>query len=411
MERIEGQTSQMILATEPYTAGLWQRVTGLTPGVGYGFHAALLTIFQTSAQPPVHGMMIKQVGMDPTGGIDPQAPTVVWSEPDGHDQGPWDVQRRTAVYAEAPTMTVFIRVASPHGSGGLPYLNQSFLDSAILARTPVVTATSPLTSPVPTFTVRWDNALPAPGGDLRWYDLQWLDEAEGTWRDWLTTTYSVTAPFVGERGHVYRFRARAWQRYTNGAHLYSPYRPEGDTVTYIAGPKLIGWVLSFEEEPLLGATVAVSGTTYATASGPGGRYELVLPAASGPLTFTVSHAAWLAPPPLYGLRFGPTETVEFTWTLRPPDDAVVNGQFESDLVGWSLLAADGLTPTVVTEPVHTGYGALALGGTPTVSPPPSPPMHAVVATTQRGRKIEVEARISKMTPSSRLYRPSRERCK
>jgi hypothetical protein len=91
VERIEGETSQMVLATEPYTAGIWQQVDGLTPGVGYGFHAAMLTIFQTSAQDPVHGTMIKQVGMDPTGGIDPQAPSVVWSEADDHDQGPWDV--------------------------------------------------------------------------------------------------------------------------------------------------------------------------------------------------------------------------------------------------------------------------------------------------------------------------------
>lgn len=382
VERIEGETSQMILATEPYTAGLKQTVTGLTPGVGYGFHAALLTIYQTSAQPPVHGMMVKQVGMDPTGGDDPQAPTVVWSEPDGHDQGPWDVERRTAVYAQSPTMTVFIRVASPYGSGGLPYLNQGFLDSAILARTPVVTATSPAISPVPTFTVRWEDALPAPGGEIRWYDVQWLDEWEGAWHNWLTRTYSTTATFVGERGYTYRFRARAWQRYHNGAHLYSPYRSWGDTATYVEGPRLVGAVLNLRGEPVAGATVAISGTAYVAASGPDGRYRLPLPATTTPLTFTLSHPAWLAPPPLYGLSFGPTETVAFSWTLRPPGDAVINGQFEAGLDGWSLLAANGVTPTVVAEPAHTGHGALALGGTPTVSLPLTLPVGFTIGVTQ-----------------------------
>ena len=51
VERIEGDTSQLVISTLPYTAGILQRVTGLTPGVGYGFHAAMLTIFQTSAPP------------------------------------------------------------------------------------------------------------------------------------------------------------------------------------------------------------------------------------------------------------------------------------------------------------------------------------------------------------------------
>ena len=140
VERIQGETSQLVISTQPYTAGVLQRVTGLTPGVGYGFHAAMLTIFQTSAPPASHGTMIKQVGMDPTGGLDPQAATVVWSAPDDHDEGPWDIDQRTAVYAQGQAMTVFVRVISPYEAGDLPFLNYSFLDSAILAETPQVRA-------------------------------------------------------------------------------------------------------------------------------------------------------------------------------------------------------------------------------------------------------------------------------
>jgi hypothetical protein len=382
VERIEGETSQMVLATEPYTAGIWQQVDGLTPGVGYGFHAAMLTIFQTSAQDPVHGTMIKQVGMDPTGGTNPEAPTVVWSEPDDHDQGPWDIERRTAVYAESPTMTVFIRVISLYPSGGLPYLNQSFLDSAILAQTAVVTATSPAVSEVPDFTVNWDNAVPTPGGELRWYDVQWMDEAEGMWHGWFTRTEEVEASFTGTWGHTYRFRARAWQRYPNGAHLYGPYRLEGDTTTRLGGPTLAGRVLSPENLPVAGATVAISGTSYTTTSGPDGRFEMEVLAWPDPQVITVSHSAWGAPAPVYGVTFEPFETKILTWTLLPPGDVVANGGFETDSDGWSLIAAQGVTPKVVAEPVHTGLGALALGGAPSPGLLVSPPVSITVGVTQ-----------------------------
>jgi hypothetical protein len=382
VERIEGETSQMVLATEPYTAGIWQQVDGLTPGVGYGFHAAMLTIFQTSAQPPVDGKMIKQVGMDPTGGTDPQAPTVVWSEPDGHDQGPWDIERRTAVYAQNPTMTVFIRVISLYPSGGLPFLNQSFLDSAILAQTAVVTATSPAVSEVPDFTVNWDNAVPTPGGELRWYDVQWMDEAEGTWHGWYTRTEEVEASFTGTWGHTYRFRARAWQRYPNGAHLYGPYRPEGDTTTRLGGPTLAGRVLSPENHPVAGATIAISGTSYTTTSGPDGRFEMEVLAWPDPQVITVSHSVWGAPAPVYGVTFEPLETKILTWTLLPPGDVVANGGFETGSDGWALIAAQGVTPKVVAEPVHTGLGALALGGAPSPGLLVSPPVSITVGVTQ-----------------------------
>jgi hypothetical protein len=367
VERIEGDTSQLIVGTEPYTAGIRQQVTGLTPGVDYGFHAAMLTIYQTSASDGVDGTMIKQVGMDPTGGTDPEAPTVIWSEADDHDQGPWSIDLRTAATAQSSTVTVFIRVVSLYDSGGGAYENLSFLDSAILARTPVVYATSPALSESPTFVVCWDNAEAAPGGGyVRWYDVQWLDEAEGVWHDWQVRTSAVEATFCGEAGHTYRFRARAWQRYLNNAHLWGPYRPEGDTTTHVAGgqqSQLVGKVSSPAGQPIAGATVAISGTTFAASSGSFGEYALSFPTLPGPLAVTVYHPLWLAPAPVYGLMVGPTETVTLDWTLRPPDDALLEGGFESSLKGWTVIAADGVTPALVTAPVHSGHGALRLGGT------------------------------------------------
>jgi hypothetical protein len=369
VERIDGETSQLLISTDPYFAGIRQQVTGLTPGVGYGFHAALLTIFRTSAPPAEDGNMIKQIGIDPTGGIDPQAPTVLWTEPDDHDEGPWDIDHRIAAFAESTAMTVFIRVESPNGSGGLPYMNLSFLDSAILALTPEAEATSPAFSEDLTFAVNWDNAVPAPGGTLGGYDVQWLDEAEGVWHDWFTETDQVEATFTGEWGHTYRFRARVWQHYTNGAWLYSPYRAAGDAQTTIAGATLAGQVLNNEGQPVGAATVVISGTTYSDMSDVGGRYMLTVPPGPELRVVTVEHPSFLAPAPVYSVTLGLTDTEVLTWTLRPLDDAVDNGGFEMGLNGWSFTATQGVTPTVVMEPVHTGRGALSIGGASPVSVP------------------------------------------
>jgi hypothetical protein len=363
VERIEGETSQMIVATEPYTAGLRQTVSGLTPGVGYGFHAALLTIFQTSAQEPVDGTMIKEVGIDPTGGTDAQAPTVIWSEPDGHDQGPWDVKRRTSAFADGSTVTVFIRITSPYPSGGLPLMNLSFLDSAILAQTPLVRAASPVATAEPAFLVTWKDAVPAPGGKILSYDVQWLEESEGVWHDWLVRTTNLGAVFSGEPHHVYRFRARARQEYENGARLFGPFRPAGDTRTYVGWPRLAATVLNPEGGAVAGATVGISGTAYTATSGPDGRVLLDLSPLAEPQTIVAGHPAWQPPDPVYDVQFGLTGTVALTWTLPPPGDALLNGGFEAGLAGWSPPGGEVGAPEAVAEPVHTGRGALALAPT------------------------------------------------
>ena len=366
VEYIDQPTSQVVISTEPYVSGIYQRATGLTPGLPYGFHAAMMTIFQTSAGLPQHGHMVKQVGMDPTGGTDPNAPTVVWSEPQDRDYG-WDVQRRTAVVATTESMTVFIRVTSPDDPGVWPYVNQSFFDSAILARTATVSAVSPKVSLEPTFTVRWDNAQASPDATIRWYDVQWMDEADGQWVDWLIWTEQTQASFTGQRGHTYRFRARAWQRYPNGAHLYSPYEPEEGSPTTIGAPQLVGEVRGNGSFAFAGTRVSIVDTPYEAMSRRDGSYQMWVEPMDVPHEVTVSNPLWLSPEPVYGVTFGSTETVALTWTLRPPDDAVANGGFEGDLSGWDIVSEQGVEPTVVTDMVHTGLGAGILGGQADVS--------------------------------------------
>ena len=74
----------------------------------------------------------------------------------------------------------------------------------------------------------------------------------------------------------------------------------------------------------------------------------------------IRHPNWPVPSPVHDLTFGPTTTVALTWTLLPPDNAVVNGEFEAGIDGWSTYSGEPDAPAVVTEPVHTGRHALSL---------------------------------------------------
>jgi hypothetical protein len=124
---------------------------------------------------------------------------------------------------------------------------------------------------------------------------------------------------------------------------------------------LTGHVLTGNGQPVIGATVAISGTAYAATSNAAGWYSLDLESWSEPRTVVVSHPWWASPAPVHGLTLSPTETAVLTWTLRPPDDATINGGFEDGLAGWMPATGPGFGLGVVADPVHTGRGALALG--------------------------------------------------
>jgi hypothetical protein len=359
VERIEGETAQFLVSYNPYQAGILQRVTGLTPGVGYGFHAVLLTIYGGAGTPVVPNRMFKQIGVDPTGGTDPQAPTVIWTAPNGEDKA-WDLQQRTSFWAEGTAATVFVQVISldPATPAQL-----GILDSTILAQTPGVSAWSPDLSPEPTFAVSWDNVELAPGAKkFRGCDVQWLDEAEGVWHDWFTQTFETGADFAGQWGHAYRFRARAWQQYQNNAWLYSPYRPGGDSRTVVSQTRLTGQVLSPRGWPVPGAVVALTGVPLTTTTGADGRYTLSADPWPEDASVTVSHRYWGSPASAYGVEPPPGCEQTIDWALRSPHDRIANGEFEEGLEGWAVRSEAGVTPCVVGDPVHTGHAAASLGG-------------------------------------------------
>jgi hypothetical protein len=358
VEKIKGETSQVVISTDAYAAGIYQQVS-VTKGLPYGFHAAMMTIYESSYGDPQPGHMIKQVGMDPTGGTDPNAATVVWSEPSDQDYG-WDLLRRTAVVATDKPMTVFIRVIADD-PGDWPYVNQSYLDAALLAQTATAWISAPEITANETFVVTW-GAAASPGGELWAYDVQWQDEADGVWHDWIQwvppkKNLTSSATFSGTLGHEYKFRVRAWQYYADAAnYLYSPW---WETETLIGRPRLVGKVWGNGPYAFGSTSVSIVGTAYTTVSRQDGTYQMWVEPMADPHQVAISNPLWLSPEPVHGVTFGPLETVTLDWTLRPPDDALANGGFEQELTsGWEVISG----PSVVGDPVHTGGGAAMLGG-------------------------------------------------
>lgn len=148
-----------------YTAGIYQ-VVPVTPGVVYqtdiGWTAAACSGVKCSD-------MQRRLGLDPTGGTDPQSPSIVWSR---IEYGP-DVWPDLTVSARAsgPNMTVFVWVNRP-GRGGL---DEIFLDAVGLwpdtsqpaaTNTPQPTATPtrrpPTRTPIPATATAVPTDTPTP---------------------------------------------------------------------------------------------------------------------------------------------------------------------------------------------------------------------------------------------------------
>jgi hypothetical protein len=362
VECIKGSTCQFIAGLDPYNAGIYQTVTGLTPGVGYGFHAAMLTIWMAPDEPVNNDRILKQIGIDPKGGTDPLASTVVWSEVNGVDKA-WDLQQRVALLAEGTAMTVFVRVISLDPADHWRQVHLSIVDSAIVAQTPTVSASSPEISSTPSFWVSWNNVVLAPGAKaFQGVDVEWMDEAVGVWNDWLAQNKDGGATFMGEYGHTYRFRARAWQQYKNNSWLCGPYSTTYDSRTSVIWARMIGHVVSPDGRPIYGAQIHIAETGQTASTAYDGFYLFYLPPGQSESTVSVSSAGWQSTAAAHGVAASAGAIATVDWVLRPPDDAVLNGEFEDGLAGWEVTSDAGVTPAVVAEPVHTGYAALELGG-------------------------------------------------
>lgn len=110
-----------------FDAGLYQQVA-VTPGVGYRFNI-LWAVERLNAVAWQDGYQInRKVGIDPTGGTDPNSPAIKWS-PDYFGSGKFtDEDIVVSEYARTSTITVFIRVMNPYTDK----VAEVYIDSASL---------------------------------------------------------------------------------------------------------------------------------------------------------------------------------------------------------------------------------------------------------------------------------------
>ena len=100
----------------------------------------------------------------------------------------------------------------------------------VLDRMPPTSSVSSLSSPLhsPSFIVSWSGEDPSPGFNPASYDVQYRDDANGSWLDWQVSVTRTQAVFTGQMGHTYYFRSRARDRAGNLENYPSG---DGDAVT------------------------------------------------------------------------------------------------------------------------------------------------------------------------------------
>ncbi len=123
-----------------------------------------------------------------------------------------------------------------------------------------------------------------------------------------------------------------------------------------------GYILNQREHPVPGATVSVSSAVFTgTLSGmsDGKGYYIFTPTVSGLYTLEVSHSGYKSPPWIAANHLTATGS-SVTFTLKPRNDAVVNGDFEDGLAGWTTSCPDAFT---VTRQARSGAYSLVMSNT------------------------------------------------
>ncbi len=366
-EHVEGSESQVwwSSSTKKFDAGVFQQISGLIPGETYGFSAGILQAFETTSRTdPATGAMLRMVGIDPTGGVDPESDTVLWSPAEPHaafaDGGTKYTWFFPSVGAEAlsTTMTVFVRVRS-NGSGSTPNSDQVWTDAAYFDIAPITTLDAIAISPTQVH-VTWQGT-PRAGFHLFAYEAQYKKLADNDWTDIQifdvldgnNPPLETGATLSVEPGVAYVFRARTWHEADSGNEneVAGPWTEK----TFTAGGALDGTVFNNSENTISGATVAVSGTATRTVSTAGGQFSLTTGVGTFGITATTT-GGWQSPSPVWA-DVPDSGTATISLTLRPPDDFIANGDFDGSLAGWQHTLA---APIFDTAAPRAGDASLCI---------------------------------------------------
>ncbi len=362
---IEGDAAQVLWSSYDFEGGVYQQVSGLTPGQAYKFFIKMTTYWRGPGFPDTNGVMVKQVGVDPYGGTDPTSPNVVWSNTNADDKA-W-VGLEAVATAETGTMTVFAKVQAPendsynHTDLNMVYFEDSRLDYVADGPETVLTVNTAGT----TVNLSWVGSVAA-GWALRGHEVQYRDQAGGDWITLQSKISQLTAgSFTGEAGHTYDIRARTWQ--TNGS-IELP--GQWDETTAFTGNAVVGRVMDHAGVGLNGVSLSVVGHPTTTVSS-NGHYVLV----TGPGTFDIvaADSNGLVAPPTATVSVPANDIGEFDFTFRPDGtgQGLQNNDLETDLSHWQVSdgapSPGGAAAGISGAATHTGSGSLLISQTVQIS--------------------------------------------
>lgn len=362
----EGDSAQVVWSSYDMDGGIYQQVRHLQPGQAYAFEVGMASFWRGSSYPRSDGMITKCLGIDPWGGSSPTAPTVIWDW-EGCDSSDktWPYLDIAAT-AQTPTMTLFVRIQAPDNQSYNHYdLNYVFIDDAHGALAPTTTLTTSLAGGNQIDVVVGAQVLDA-DWRLQGIEVQYRQGSSGAWttlqgRAGLNTRFTI----AGQPGETYSVRARAWQKRPPEEHVN--YDLPGVWVERRVQPGgcFQGVVYNNFGARVAGALVSLSGTGVSALSGTDGAFGLAPPSYGQPYWLTVSASGYRSPLPLSASVPSANDTTPVTLTLKPINDAVVNGDFEASLAGWTKAGSG--QAVLFSNGRRSGQASLRLNGPVTLS--------------------------------------------
>ncbi len=160
VERLDGIDSIVLRSQDietnpnpgkPFDVAFYQQVAVLS-GTAYSLSGWMLSLCGGSAVPsdcPDDAYMAKMIGIDPTGGTDPEAASVVWAENrknfvDNNNQRIGWQNLFVGAVAQNDTITLFARINSPFQHHG----NHAFIDALSLVEAPTARLILPPSEPL-----------------------------------------------------------------------------------------------------------------------------------------------------------------------------------------------------------------------------------------------------------------------
>ncbi len=341
-------------SSNPFDAGMYQQVTGLTIEQAYGFQVATLQVFESTTDRQ-DGKMKRKLGLDPFGGTDPESENVIWSPIDTIDTI-W-FAGSIGAKAMSTTMTVFIRFESSGDQKVSFSSTQIWIDDAYLDVAPLTTlelAQNQLSDDAFEVTATWQGD-PLDGFTPYAYEAQYCELPEGQtscddsgWNSpWQTLQVfgatqdpptGTAATFTAATDKNYLVRARTWHNLSDQTHqMAGPWTVASVNQTVLS--KIQGQVIDNQGRAFAEAEVQLAQTGAITQSEKDGTFSFQVD--PGIYTLTTKAAGWQIISPI---QVDVTETTlaTVTLTLQPEDNIVADGGFDDDsLNNWSTT----FTPT------------------------------------------------------------------